>query len=45
VLTAMQVPEDIAFGAVRFSLGITTTSNDINQAVTLLSRVAQTQSA
>lgn len=42
VLTAMNIPEEIAFGAVRFSLGINTTPNEVNKAVELLSKVAHT---
>lgn len=36
VLLAMQVPEELALGAVRFSLGRWTTAEDVEQAVALL---------
>ncbi|MCW5979728.1 MAG: cysteine desulfurase [Bryobacteraceae bacterium] len=39
VLTAMGVPPDLALGAVRFSLGRTTTAEEIEEVVDQLSRV------
>ena len=38
VLEAMDVPETVAFGAIRFSLGRETTSEEIDAAVALLLR-------
>lgn len=41
VLEAMDVPEEIAFGAVRFSVGRTTTEAEIDQAIELLVTAAR----
>ncbi len=38
VLAAMNVPEDIAFGGVRFSLGHPTTQQEIDQAIQLITK-------
>jgi len=39
-LTAMNVPEEIAFGAIRFSVGRFTTETEIDEAVTAITRAA-----
>jgi len=36
VMTAMNVPEDVAYGAVRFSVGRFTTEDEIDRAITML---------
>jgi len=41
VMTAMNVPENVAFGAVRFSLGRFTTEEEIDRAVEMLSAAAE----
>ncbi|HXG43878.1 MAG TPA: cysteine desulfurase family protein [Gemmatimonadales bacterium] len=41
VLTAMGVPRDLALGAVRFSLGRTTTASDVERAAAVFPRVVE----
>jgi cysteine desulfurase len=40
VLAAMSVPERIGIGAIRFSLGTDTTSDEIDNVVARLARIA-----
>lgn len=42
VLTAMNIPEEVAFGGIRFSLGISTTEDEIEEAIRLLAEIART---
>lgn len=41
VMTAMDVPEEVAFGAVRFSVGRFSTETEIDQAIAMLGAVAK----
>jgi len=41
VLAAMDVPEEVAFGAIRFSLGRYTTESEIDQAVTMILKAVE----